>query len=141
MDYTQLKQLLSTQGITDITSSAEAAAQLNSPTVTIYRALTGDDLMIWAAGNGADYLAIEQAAASGNHLARMAMKLLDDSQRSLNITRADVQAWISGLVQTGVLSQTGADAFFAIGAVQVSPAQAAGLGSPTEGDINFARNN
>lgn len=138
MNYTELKSIILSLGYVSTDDPEAIREGLMTPSIQKYRPLTGDDLMLWAAGNESDYLALEQSAANGVHLSRIAMKLLDDSQRTLNISRPDVQMWMTGLLQMGVLTQVGHDAFYAIGVQEVSPAVFHNLGNVNIGDIQNA---
>jgi len=70
------------------------------------KTLTGNELRIWAAMNDADYNNLK-AAAANSVAAEMAVALIQNPDSILEMEKQEVVALITGLNQSGVISDTG----------------------------------
>lgn len=144
MNYQALADLLVSEGIGPAVPAGTAAQQLNTPSVSRYRTLTGHDLRLWAGANDLVHLLDDDAKGGGNGnsatrgKSQLAMMLLQAPDTALDLNEAEQLA----LVQTmpdSVIPQAAKDDLLARATELVSPATAAGLGEVTEGDINHVR--
>lgn len=121
---------------TAIASGDDGAIQtwLNTPSVVVTRNIPINAFVGDLYNSGA-FVAILQAAATGNATAQMAVTLIEKA-KTLGIEGIDVtlpvnQAMIGTLVSEAIVTQAQADSALALASVTVSPADAAGLGTIT----------
>jgi hypothetical protein len=129
---------LAEQGITEGIAASDAAHQLNTTRVQHYRVLQDHDLLTWAAMN-ANSFAMLQSAAASNTVAEVGLRLINDPGRTLSLNNPQIQSLIAGLVASGALDQSGADALYAMAAETVSIPEAEGFGKITVRDVERAR--
>lgn len=107
------------------------AAWLNTPSVASTKEVLMDHFVGKLYQNGG-FLAVIQAAATGNQVAGMALTVIEKA-KALGLNQVDIslpstQLLLGSLVTEGLLTQAQADEVTALSDTVISPAEAAGLG-------------
>ncbi len=144
-DYAALRAALQAGDLVSL-SDAEAAAKLNTETVSIlkpgtYLAEGGILLVLGPTLGDATLSAIEQAAAGNSLLARIVRILRAQGAGGIDVGDPVVQAQLDGFVAAGIISAEAAAALKAHGATTISRAEAIpDWESPvTEAQVHHAR--
>ena len=133
--------ILSEPSIADYVSSGNdgtIAEWLNTPSIPVQRPIPINAFVGELYNSGA-FVAILQAAASGNATAQMAVTLIEKA-KSLGIERIDLglpvnQSMLGALVLDGVVTQEQIDSALALADTLISPAENAGLGTVSFMDV------
>ena len=140
MDYVKLKELLSDPRYSGL-SDEDAARALNTASepgpAQVY------DVVKLLVRQGA-YAKVALGARGTDDTAELcinSLRMLDYPEQygTLDMNDSDLQAVVTGLVTAGVITRAQADACTALSDNVLTPAQVAGINSPTTADVQKAR--
>jgi hypothetical protein len=111
---------------------------LNTPSIPAQRPIPINEFTGELYNSGA-FVAILQAASTGNSAAQMAVTLIEKA-KSLGIERIDLslavnQQMVATLISEGIITQAQADSATALANTLISPAENAGLGTVSAIDL------
>jgi len=123
-------------------SDQQAADAINAKTVNVLRPVSSAALLAWSAADGR-YRKLEAATADVNSpvysLASAAFLMIRRDATELDLNLTDRVVLLGSLVGAGVLSQSDADAIYALATHTIPWTQSVGLGEVGRGQVHNAR--